>query len=240
MRLCFIHAITGCTEEFLRREHDILMSYASPGTSIDIKKIQNGAASIESKFDIYIGAVETLQLVQKAEKEGYDGVVITCFGNANIEPAREIASIPVMGSGMAAMLLAASVAHKFSVISTLPAAKRRHELEAFKVGVHQKLASVRDIQTGVLSIDHSEGGETRRRMIEAGRQAIDQDGAEALVPGCFGFIGLAQQMQEALGVPVIDPAGAVVRHIETLVKLGLSHSKRSYPTPPPKPRAFGF
>lgn len=239
MRLRFIHAMTGSSEEFLRMEYDILKSFARPDTEIEIRKIKNGAASIESKFDIYIGAVETLQLVKEAEEQGLDGVVITCFGNANIEPARELVKIPVVGSGMAAMLLAASLGHKFSVVATLPAARRRHELEAWKTGVHQKLASVRDIGTRVLAIEESRE-RTVRAMIETGRRCIEEDGAEVLVPGCFGFIGLAQEMQQALGVPVIDPAGAAVRHLETLVMLGLSQSKLAYPTPPPKPRAFGF
>lgn len=239
MRLRFIHAMTGSSEEFLTREKEILQGLASPGTEIEICHIKNGAASIESKFDIYIGAVETLQLVKEAEEQGFDGVVITCFGNANIEPARELVNIPVVGSGMAAMLLAASIGHKFSVVATLPAARRRHELEAWKTGVHQKLASVRDIGTRVLAIEDSLE-RTKHAMIETGRKCIEEDGAEVLVPGCFGFIGLAQEMQAALGVPVIDPAGAAVRLVETLVKLGLSQSKLSYPTPPPKPRAFGF
>jgi len=239
VRLRFIHAMTGSSEHFLEREREILQGFAAPDTEIDIKKIVNGAASIESKFDIYIGAVETLQLVKEAEELGFDGVVITCFGNANLEPARELVKIPVMGSGLAAMLLAASLGHKFSVVATLPAARRRHELEAFKAGVHGKLASVRDIGTRVLAID-GDLDRTRRAMIEAGRRCVQEDGAEVLVPGCFGFIGLAKEMQNELGVPVIDPAGAAVRHIETLVKLGLSQSKRAYPTPPPKPRAFGF
>lgn len=239
MRLRFIHAMTGSSEEFLQREKEILQSYASPGTEIEVCQIENGAASIESKFDIYIGAVETLQLVKDAEEQGFDGVVITCFGNANLEPARELVNIPVMGSGLAAMLLAASISHKFSVVATLPAARRRHELEAWKAGVHQKLASVRDIGTRVLAIEDSLE-QTKQAMIETGRRCVEEDGAEVLVPGCFGFIGLAQEMQKALGVPVIDPAGASVRHIETLVKLGISQSKLSYPTPPPKSRCFGF
>lgn len=239
MRLCFIKAITGSTEEGLRREKDVVMSYASPGTTIDYKKIKNGAANIESKFDIYIGAVDTLQLVREAEQEGYDGVVITCFGNANIEPARELANIPVVGSGMAAMLMAAGVAHKFSTIATVPAAKRRHELEAFKVGVLQKLASVRDIGTRVGAL-HGDINATCKAMIEVGRRCIEEDGAEALVPGCFGMIGLAKTMQQELGVPVIDPAGAAVRMIETMVTLGIAQSKVSYPTPPPKLRSYGF
>lgn len=239
MRILFIKAMTGSTPESLQREYDILMGYASPGTEIEIQKIHRGAASIESKFDIYIGAVDTLKLVKEAEEQGFDGVVITCFGNANIEPARELVSIPVMGTGYAAMLLAASLGHKFSIVSAVSSARRRHELEAWKAGVHQKLASVRDIGMCVLDLGVDENA-TRRKMIEVGRRCIEEDGAEVLVPGCFGFIGLAAQMQEELGVPVIDPAGAVIRHIETLVKLGISHSKLSYPTPLPKERAFGF
>jgi allantoin racemase len=36
------------------------------------------------------------------------------------------------------------------------------------------------------------------------------------------------------GVPVIDPTGVALRMAENLVALGLCHSKRTFPTPPPK------
>jgi len=237
MKIRVIHAITGVTPFWLEREEKILRSYAQPDTQFDIVSIQQGADSIESYFDIYLGSLDTLHLVQEAEEKGIDGIIITCFGNACVEPAREIVHIPVVGSGQASMLLAAGLGHQFSVIGTVRSAADRNRMEAVKLGLSSKLASVRCIEARVLSL-HDDLEATLKAMVAAGRTAIEEDGAQVLIPGCFGMVGLAERMQRELGVPVVDPAGASVKLIETLVGLKLSQSKLAYPIPPPKKRNF--
>lgn len=239
MKIKFLHAMTSCTKEELAEEKEFLQSLAAPGTEIDVDEITNGAATIESYFDIYIGAVETLKKVQQAERYGFDGVVITCFGNANLEPAREIANIPVIGSGLASVTLAATLGHKFSIIGTIPGVVNRIGMEVRKAGVYDKLASIRCVDMGVQELGNDKQA-TRDAMIREARRAISEDNADVIVPGCFGMIGFAAEMQEILGVPVIEPAGAAVCLMETLVRLGLSQSKKAYATPPDKPRAYGF
>ena len=237
MKIRIVHAITGLTAAWLTEEEKILRSHAKPDTHFDIVCVKEGPASIESYFDVYIGALDTLRLVKEGEEKGCNGVVITCFGNASVEPAREIVHIPVIGSGMASMLLAAGLGNRFSVIGTVRSAADRHRMEALKLGLEAKLASVRCIDTRVLSL-HEDLEATIGLMIAAGRKAVEEDGAQVLIPGCFGMIGLADRMQQELGVPVVDPAGASVKMIETLVDLKLSQSKLAYPVPPPKKRNF--
>ncbi|MBI5969185.1 MAG: aspartate/glutamate racemase family protein [Deltaproteobacteria bacterium] len=237
MKIRVIHAITGVTATWLEREEKILRSYAKPDTHLEIVSIRQGAESIESYFDIHIGSLNTLRLVKEAEEKGFDGIIITCFGNANLDPAREIVSIPVVGSGQASMLLATGLGHRFSIIGTVRSAADRHRIEAMKLGISAKLASVRCIEARVLSL-HDDLDATLMAMLEAGRKAIEEDGAQVLIPGCFGMVGLAEKMQQELGVPVVDPAGAAVKLIETLVDLKLSQSKLAFPIPPPKKRDF--
>jgi len=237
MKIRVIHAITGITETWLKREEEILRSYAKPDTDFEIVSIRQGAQSIESYFDIYIGSLNTLRLVQEAEEKGFDGVIITCFGNACVDPAREIVNIPVVGSGQASMLLAAGLGNRFSVIGTVRSAADRHRMEALKLGLVSKLASVRCIDARVLSL-HDDLEATLSAMADSGKKAIEEDGAQVLIPGCFGMIGLAERMQRELGVPVVDPAGATVKLMETLVDLNLSQSKLAFPIPPPKKRDF--
>ncbi|MBW2147464.1 MAG: aspartate/glutamate racemase family protein [Deltaproteobacteria bacterium] len=237
MKIRVIHAITGLSASWLEREEKILRSYAKPDTQFEIVSIQRGAASIESYFDIYIGSLNTLRLVKEAEEKGCDGVIITCFGNASLDPAREIVNIPVVGSGQASMLLAAGLGHRFSVIGTVRSAADRHRMEVMKLGLETKLASVRCIESRVLSL-HDDLEATLNAMVVAGGKAIEEDGAQVLIPGCFGMIGLAENMQQKLGVPVVDPAGASVKLAETLVDLKLSQSKLAFPIPPPKKRDF--
>ncbi|NIM45270.1 MAG: hypothetical protein GTO54_06505 [Nitrososphaeria archaeon] len=47
---------------------------------------------------------------------------------------------------------------------------------------------------------------------------------------------MAEELGDKLGVPVIDPTAAALKMAESLVDLGLSHSKLVYPKPPEKVR----
>jgi allantoin racemase len=77
------------------------------------------------------------------------------------------------------------------------------------------------------------------RMLEKAVEAIEEDGAHVIVLGCTGLAGLDEQVKSGLlhaghDVPVIDPAGISLKLAEALIDAGLSHSKRTYPTPPEK------
>jgi len=45
-------------------------------------------------------------------------------------------------------------------------------------------------------------------MIEVGRALKEQDGAGAVVMGCAGMARLRMPLEQALGIPVVDPTQA--------------------------------
>jgi len=239
LRIRVIHAMTGMTDEMKDNEEKLLKKFCKRETELEIACISEGSSSIESRFDEYIGAVNTLKLVKEAEDLGFDGAVITCFGNACLEPAKELVNIPVTASGEASMLLAASLCQRFSIIGTLERARDRHEIEAKKLGVYSKFVSERAVKMNVLDL-HKDRNVLLNAMVEAGRKAIQEDGAQVLIPGCFGMIGMAADMQKELKVPVIEPAGALMKLIETLIELNLCQSPLAYPVPPKKKRSFNI
>ena len=57
-----------------------------------------------------------------------------------------------------------------------------------------------------------------------------------IVPGCGEIYGIAQELSKELGVPVLDPRATVLKFAEILIEMSLSHSKKTYPTPPEKRR----
>ena len=69
-------------------------------------------------------------------------------------------------------------------------------------------------------------------MVTMGRQLMEEQGAEALVLGCGSTTGLATRVADELDIPVLDPGLTAMKYAEMLVELGLSHSKRAYPTNP--------
>ncbi len=59
--------------------------------------------------------------------------------------------------------------------------------------------------------DHAE---TERRLIDAGRKAVEEDYAEALILGCTLEVGFYKDVERELGVPVIDPSIAALKRAE--------------------------
>ncbi len=55
-----------------------------------------------------------------------------------------------------------------------------------------------------------------------------------LVLGCMsmGFVGVSEDLQKRLEIPVVNPVAAALKTAETMVALGLAQSRLAYPTPP--------
>jgi allantoin racemase len=56
------------------------------------------------------------------------------------------------------------------------------------------------------------------RLLTVGRKAVEEDGAEVLILGCTAEYGFNQQMQDELGVPVIDAVTAPFKYAELLAE----------------------
>jgi allantoin racemase len=97
-----------------------------------------------------------------------------------------------------------------------------------------RFASVRSIDIPVLELDRED--EVKEGLGVESMKAINEDGADLIILGCTGMIGMAQELQKKLGIPVIDPTAAALKMAESIVDLGLSHSKLVYPKPSEKLR----
>jgi allantoin racemase len=227
----------GQTEEGraeMERRQSALRAYAAPGTEVDIVDVDEGPASIESLYEEYLSIPSTVQKMLEAEREGYDAAILGCYGDPGLDAVREVTTkMVVVGPGEAGAMAAAMCGHRFSIITVTRSivAALHHLVE--KAGVGKKLSSVRAIETPVLQLAHDRK-ETTTKLLDEGKKAIEADGADTLILGCMsmGFLGVAEEMSEALSVPVINPGRISLTIAEALVRGGLSHSKLAYATPP--------
>ena len=129
--------------------------------------------------------------------------------------------------------MAASLGHRFSIITITESVIAFTERLVRNVGVGDKLASVRVVDIPVLEL-HDDLERTIEATIREGRRAIEQDRADTLILGCMsmGFLEVAEAVAPELGVPVLNPARASLKFAEALVGAGLTHSRRAYLTPP--------
>ena len=221
----------GCEE--LERRRTVLQRAAFPSTEVAVVDVPEGPVSIESAYEEYLSVPATMDAIRGLEARGADGAIVGCFGDPGVDAARELVRMPVVGPGEAAMLFAASLGHRFAVVTVLDSIIQPLRRLAWSTGVLEKLASVRSVDIPVLEL-YRDLDRTFGRMVEVGRRCIEDDGADTLILGCMtmAFAERHSDLGEALGVPVISPAHASLKLLEALVGAGLRHSKRAYPVPP--------
>ncbi len=215
----------------LERRRDYLERHAAPGTSVSVRDWHRGPASIESSAEEYLSIPGLLEAAPLLEAEGTGAIIIGCFGDPGLSAAREVTTIPVVGPGQASGHLAAQLGSRFAVLTVveeiIPAIRRRmrgHGLAGF-------LSEAVAVDVPVLEL-RTRRDEAVRELEVAGRRAV-RNGADAVVLGCMtmGFLDVARDLQERLGVPVVNPVLASLKLAETMVATGMAHSARAYPTP---------
>ncbi|MEL7069761.1 MAG: aspartate/glutamate racemase family protein [Cyanobacteria bacterium J06581_3] len=194
-----------------------------PGTEIVTVQPQRGPESVESYYDEYLaipGILEQIILDRDS-----DAFIVACWGDPGIEAAREITTKPVVGISEASLYVANMLAAKWSVVTTLHRVRDMVEKTIVKTGLTERCASVRTTKLSVLETEQDREN-TLDILTEASQLAIQEDGAEAICLGCAGMSGLEQQLEDRLGVPVIDAVAAAVKMAESLVSLGKTTSKQ--------------
>lgn len=181
-----------------------------------------GVDSIDGHYEDLLGAVAICEAVRK-HRGNADAVVIGCTDDPGLLAARELTDVPVIGSGEASFLLAMPLGHKFSVLTTLPRSVGVIEHVLDMHGVRGRCASIR--ACGLTVLECEDHDRTVEALTEAGRVAVEQDGAEVLCLACAGMSGLSERLTAALGVPVIDPVAAAAAVARSLVEQGLRTSK---------------
>ena len=211
---------------------------ARPGTHVSVVSLDWGTASIESYRDEALVVPDILAKVIEAEPAGADAVIIDCMADPGLYAARELVSIPVVGPAQATMHLAAMLGHRFSVLTVFEHDIPSVEDQVARYGLSTRLASARAFNIPVLALDEDTEA-TVQVLVNLSEQAVREDGAHVIIPGCTGLAGLAPRIQAGLAergceVPVLDPPSVAMKLAESLVDLGQSHSKQTYPYPPGK------
>ncbi|MDX1396818.1 MAG: aspartate/glutamate racemase family protein, partial [Gemmatimonadota bacterium] len=81
--------------ELVRREA-YLTEVAFPGTEVGVVETETGPASVESSVEEYLSVPGTLQAAPRLAADGFDAMIIGCFGDPGLAPARELVDIPVI------------------------------------------------------------------------------------------------------------------------------------------------
>lgn len=214
-----------------------MQKYKDSETSIDIVSLKKGPESIEDSYDDAWSALFTIQEVLKAEKEGYDGLIIYCYGDPALRAAKEAVKIPVVGLGEGSATFASLLGHKFGIVTAGPPESGAYLMDNLRMyELDHKCVGVESV--GIPVLDLKEGDKQEEKLlIQIGNEMINR-GAEVLILGCGSMLGVAEVASRKLGVPIIIPAAAALKLCEAMISMKVAQSKKAFFPPADKKRTM--
>ena len=217
------------------RRRQAVVQCASPGTEIGFAAIK---ATFFRRSNSQVNSLAAGPLVaevaQKAEADGYAAVVPFGTLDAGVELARNLVRIPVLGAGQSVMHLAAQLSSRLGVIAyeekSIPF--MRKQMHAWRVA--DSVVGMRSVQIPLMeSTDKRDV--MRERFVKVARELIENHDAEIIVPMGVTMVPVQYppaEFEKELGVPVMDPLKTGIQTAEMMVRMGLTHSTRTYPRVP--------
>lgn len=162
------------------------------------------------------------------QEHGFDAVVIDSVTDGAMQALRARLSIPVIGSAQASYVAALMLGQRFSVVTTWAGWNQAHERSLASYGLRHKCASIQALYPrDQLAQARAWRPQEQPEVLAAAISRALVDGADVIVLGSSTMRGAEAQA----GLPVIDPGAVALKLAETVLSMGLSHSKAAYPAP---------
>jgi allantoin racemase len=174
----------------------------SGGPSFEVVTLREGPPAIYDWRDWHRVVEPLCRLI---EREPADAYVIACASDPGIEAARATTTRPVFGVFRCAVAAAVARAERFGVIAIVEASKARHLAALRAMGLERRLAA--EVALNVTMESLLEPTAARASLADAAR-ACAAAGAGTVILGCTGMAHHRAAIEDASGVPVIEPCQA--------------------------------
>jgi allantoin racemase len=208
---------------------------ASAGTELAGVTTKGGTRNIDSAFGDYLsGAFMIRTCLESVALHKPDAVVLAGFGRVGVDALKEALTIPVVSIAESSMAMACLLGHRFTTLTMLQQFIPYQQDLVRYYGFEAKCASVRAININVeeCAINRDK---TLGELKEQIQKVVAEDRAEVVILACAGLCGYDTELSRLAGVPVLDPVTVGVKVAESLVGLGVSHSKVRKFAHPPQP-----
>lgn len=175
------------------------------GPVFECVTLAEGPPGIQTQRDVD-GVIAPLSKLIASRDHDCDGFVIACYSDPGLHSAREVTRKPVLGISECGVLTALTLGHRFGVLAILAGSIPRHLRYLGAMGVMDRLAA--ELPVGLQVTELADAGRTRERLIATGRQLVNDHGAHVVVMGCAGMAQYRKALEDAIGVPVVEPTQA--------------------------------
>ncbi|MBE3637578.1 aspartate/glutamate racemase family protein [Mangrovicoccus algicola] len=177
-----------------------------------------GFPYIASRAEAQIAGGIALEMIAE-NLDGIDAVVIAAFGDPGLMGARELFDLPVVGMAEAAVMSAAMMGERFSIVTFSPLMTRWYADCVAATGLGGRFTGVctpaaREVDVARVRSD------LRDDLVALANRAVTEQGADVVILGGAPLAGLAPEIAAEVQAPVIDPIAAATAQAMTLAGLG--------------------
>jgi len=226
-------------KDFMETSAKITHSYASKGTEIETVFIDGGAKSgpmvgHANEARIMANARPLIREVIQAERDGWDAVMLSGEYDVGADIARHMVKIPVIDTANIGLRVAHFIGDRTCLLVI------EDSVLAFtKKVLRQMRASelVHTMRTWNIPLEQvwERRHEVKPRTLDICRDAIEKDRVNVFLPFCAvytPFIVDTREIEDEIGVPVINAVALAVKTTEMFVDLRLNVSRDLYPLTP--------
>lgn len=219
MRLLLLNgnANTAMTEQMAAKARDVL------GANVEVvaDTAVDSVAYIASRRDCALSAAAVVGLTEQhlaADDQGFDAILLACFGEPGIAAVREISSVPVVGMLEASVLSALQLGGRFSVVTPGRRWPRMIEDQLNDLGVARHCLGIDAIAIDDLVLP-AQRELARQRLAATLETQHARLAPDVVIVGGAAFAGLAAQLSQTRGCRVIDCLEAALAQVQAMLTL---------------------
>ena len=215
-----------------RRREDAVRAAAPYGQPVEFLEIEGSVYKKGlTQYHRAIIAPLVARAAMKAQDSGFSAVMPYGTLDLGIDEARHVVDIPVMGPGRTSTHVAFTLGARVSVLCY----DQPHVVMFRKLlpswGITDGITSIRPVDVPITEMA-SRVEELRKRFVEQSQQAIEDEGAEVILPLGMTMVPVlmsAASLSEEVGVPVVDPIASTLAVTAFLGAGGYTNSRVAYP-----------
>ena len=233
MRIKFIIPFPFDDEGIANRAAQIPKEILGPNTDVECVAVRNSATFVTDYYESMLFDVYIAEAAFRAEEEGYDAVIMDTVSDSGLYAIRS--RLNILADRARADLVRGRDHAGQALLDRHDVGRWRHLYEKNLDTYHlwEKCASVRavNIPPDVEALFAGKEEEMFEKLTEEARKAIEEDGAGVILLGSTTMHQAGDYMARHLPCPVINPGPVGIKLVETLLQLGLTHSKVDFPSP---------
>lgn len=192
--------VVSFEDKKLSELHGRLIEEHFPSLQLISRCIKNQPKGIYDEETKKIAVPKIVELGSQIEEEGkVKAIIVSCADDPGVKELRKFLKIPVIGAGSSVAAVALSYSTK---VGTLGITEQTPKIMQEILGKHLVAETKPEGIKTTLDLMTDKGKENAFKSVEY----LKEKGAEAIALVCTGYstIGIANDLEKAIGIPVLD------------------------------------